>query len=81
MTTVPDIDAMPKVMGDDGQFHATDEAVDLSHTTIEGWVSLVIFWMLGFACFGLCQKSLDLAIDKKIDALVAESEEPIGLNE
>jgi TRAP-type C4-dicarboxylate transport system permease small subunit len=51
MTTTPDIDAMPKVMGDDGQFHATDEAVDLSHTTIEGWVSLVIFWMLGATVF------------------------------
>ena len=25
-----DIDARPKVMGDDGEFHATDEAVDLS---------------------------------------------------
>ena len=31
------IDDMPKVMGDDGEFHATDEAVDLSHTTVEGW--------------------------------------------
>ena len=49
MTT--DIDAMPKVMGDDGQFHATDEAVDLSHTTVEGWVALVIFWMLGATVF------------------------------
>jgi TRAP-type transport system small permease protein len=38
-------------MGDDGQFHATDEAVDLSHTTIEGWVALVIFWMLGATVF------------------------------
>jgi len=49
MTT--DIDALPQVMGDDGQFHATDEAVDLSHTTIEGWVALVIFWMLGATVF------------------------------
>jgi TRAP-type transport system small permease protein len=46
-----DIDALPQVMGDDGQFHATDEAVDLSHTTIEGWVALVIFWMLGATVF------------------------------
>jgi TRAP-type C4-dicarboxylate transport system permease small subunit len=46
-----DIDAMPKVMGDDGQFHATDEAVDLSHTTFEAWVALVIFWMLGATVF------------------------------
>jgi TRAP-type C4-dicarboxylate transport system permease small subunit len=51
MTTTTDIDALPKVMGDDGQFHATDEAVDLSDTTFEGWVSLVIFWALGATVF------------------------------
>jgi TRAP-type transport system small permease protein len=49
MTT--DIDKLPQVMGDDGQFHATDEAVDLSHTTVEGWIALVIFWMLGATVF------------------------------
>jgi TRAP-type C4-dicarboxylate transport system permease small subunit len=49
MTT--DIDAMPKVMGDDGQFHATDEAVDLSHTTFEGWIAVTIFWALGATVF------------------------------
>jgi TRAP-type C4-dicarboxylate transport system permease small subunit len=42
---------MPKVMGDDEQFHVTDEAVDLSHTTIEGWVALAIFWLLGLTVF------------------------------
>jgi hypothetical protein len=47
MSTTTDNDALPKVMGDDGQFHATDAAVDLSHTTFEGWVSLLIFWALG----------------------------------
>jgi TRAP-type transport system small permease protein len=46
-----DLDALPKVMGDDGEFHAQDEAVDLSHTTIEGWVSLAIFWSLGGVVF------------------------------
>ena len=46
-----DLDALPKVRGDDGEFHATDEAVDLSHTTIEGWVSLAIFWALGGVVF------------------------------
>ena len=51
MTTTTDIDALPKVMGDDGQFHATDEAVDLSHTTLEGWVALGIFWLLGATVF------------------------------
>ena len=35
MSNTPDLDAMPKVMGDDGQFHAVDEEVDLSGTPIE----------------------------------------------
>jgi TRAP-type transport system small permease protein len=46
-----DLDDAPKVMGDDGEFHAQDEAVDLSHTTIEGWVALAIFWALGGVVF------------------------------
>jgi TRAP-type C4-dicarboxylate transport system permease small subunit len=41
----------PKVMGDDEQFHATDEAVDLSGTPLEGWVALGIFWLLGATVF------------------------------
>jgi hypothetical protein len=41
MSNTPDLDAMPKVMGDDGQFHATDEEVDLSGTPIEAWVCLL----------------------------------------
>ena len=45
------IDDLPKVMGDDGEFHATDEAVDLSHTTLEGWLALGIFWLLGATVF------------------------------
>jgi len=45
------IEEMPKVMGDDGEFHATDEAVDLSRTTLEGWLALGIFWMLGATVF------------------------------
>ena len=46
-----DIDALPQVMGDDGEFHATDEAVDLSHTTFEGWAALALFWALGGTVF------------------------------
>jgi TRAP-type C4-dicarboxylate transport system permease small subunit len=42
-----DIDAGPKVMGDDDRFHAQDEAVDLSGTTLEAWLSLAFFWALG----------------------------------
>jgi len=51
MSDLPDLDAMPKVMGDDGQFHATDDAVDLSDTPIEAWVALAFFWMLGATVF------------------------------
>ena len=46
-----DLDDAPKVMGDDGQFHATDEAVDLSHTPFEGWAALALFWSLGGVVF------------------------------
>jgi TRAP-type C4-dicarboxylate transport system permease small subunit len=51
MSELPDLDAMPKVMGDDGQFHATDDDVDLSDTPIEAWVALAFFWMLGATVF------------------------------
>jgi len=45
------IDDMPKVMGEDGQFHAQDEAIDLSGTPIEAWVALGFFWILGLTVF------------------------------
>ena len=41
------IDEMPHVLGEDGQFHAQDEAVDLSGTPWEAWVALGFFWVLG----------------------------------
>jgi TRAP-type transport system small permease protein len=46
-----DIDAGPKVMGDDGEFHAVDEAIDLSHTPFEAWAALLLFWALGGVVF------------------------------
>ena len=46
-----DLDDLPKVMGDDGEFHAVDEAVDLSGTTLEGWAALGLFWLLGLCVF------------------------------
>jgi hypothetical protein len=46
-----DIDALPKVMGDDGEFHAVDEVVDLSGTTFEAWAALVLFWLLAATVF------------------------------
>ena len=45
------IDDMAPVMGADGQFHAQDEAVDLSGTTLEAWVALGFFWLLGITVF------------------------------
>ena len=51
MSNLPDLDAMPKIMGDDGQFHAVDEEVDLSGTPIEAWVALAFFWALGATVF------------------------------
>ena len=46
-----DIDAGPKVMGDDGEFHATDEEIDLSHTPGEAWIALALFWVLAGVVF------------------------------
>ncbi len=49
MTT--SIEEMAPVMGADGEFHAQDEAVDLSGTPIEAWVALGFFWILGATVF------------------------------
>ena len=46
-----DIDALPHVMGEDGQFHAQDEAVDLSGTSVEAWAAVGLFWTLGATVF------------------------------
>jgi TRAP-type C4-dicarboxylate transport system permease small subunit len=46
-----DIDAGPKVMGDDDEFHAVDEEVDLLSTPIEAWLALALFWILGAVVF------------------------------
>ncbi|WP_298210802.1 TRAP transporter small permease [Acidovorax sp.] len=40
-----------KIVGDDGQIHVEDEVVDLSPVTVEGWVSLGFFWLLGLTVF------------------------------
>ena len=49
--SVSSIDDLPRVMGDDGQFHAQDEAVDLSGTPPEAWVAVTFFWILGLTVF------------------------------
>ena len=46
-----DLDALPKVMGDDGEFHAVDEEVDLSTTPPEAWIALALFWALAGVVF------------------------------
>ncbi len=51
MTSIVDIDALPQVMGDDGQFHAVDEEVSLAGTTPEAWAALAFFWLLGATVF------------------------------
>jgi TRAP-type C4-dicarboxylate transport system permease small subunit len=51
MDTATTIDDMPRVMGADGEFHAEDEAVDLSGTAPEAWVALGFFWILGLVVF------------------------------
>lgn len=51
MIPIPDIDALPHVMGEDGEFHASDEEVDLSGTPAEAWVALLFFWALGLTVF------------------------------
>src|SRR4051812_1693049 len=38
-------------MGDDGQFHAQDEAVDFTGTPFEAWIALGFFWLLGLTVF------------------------------
>lgn len=40
-----------KIISDDGEFHAEDEAIDLSNTTPEAWLALGIFWILGLTVF------------------------------
>ena len=45
------IDDMAPVMGEDGQFHAQDEVIDLSGTKLEAWVALGFFWVLGLTVF------------------------------
>jgi len=48
---VETIDDMAPVMGADGEFHAQDDAVDLSGTKPEAWVALGFFWLLGATVF------------------------------
>jgi TRAP-type transport system small permease protein len=46
-----DIDSGPKVMGDDGEFHAVDEEINLSGTPPEAWIAVLLFWALAGVVF------------------------------
>ena len=46
---VPGIES--RVLDDEGNLLMEDEAVDLSGVIAEGWISLVIFWVLGLTVF------------------------------
>ena len=39
------------VLGADGQFHVTDEPIDVSVYRFEDWISFAIFWVLAFVVF------------------------------
>lgn len=40
-------ESVQKIVGEDGEFHVEDDAVDLSPVTTEAWISLGFFWLLG----------------------------------
>ena len=39
------------VLGEDGQFHLADEAVDLSRFAFEDWVAFALFWLMAAVVF------------------------------
>src|SRR6187455_3753843 len=51
-THAPDIDnASEHVLSADGEFHVTDEPVDLSAYHFEDWIAFGFFWMLAATVF------------------------------
>ncbi len=49
--TAPEISTESKVLDEHGNLLMEDEVVDLSDVIAEGWISLVIFWVLGLTVF------------------------------
>ena len=48
----PDLDNSDEhVLGDDGEFHVTDEPVDLSIYRLEDWIAFGFFWVLAATVF------------------------------
>ena len=51
-THAPDLDNGDEhVLGDDGEFHVTDEPVDLSIYRLEDWIAFGFFWVLAATVF------------------------------
>ncbi len=51
-THAPDLDNRDEhVLGDDGEFHVTDEPVDLSIYRLEDWIAFGFFWVLAATVF------------------------------
>lgn len=51
-THAPDIaDQSEHVLGADGEFHITDEPIDLSHYRFEDWIASAFFWALAATVF------------------------------
>src|SRR5450759_4071001 len=51
-THAPDIaDKSEHVLGADGEFHVTDEPVDLSLYHFEDWIAFAFFWVLAATVF------------------------------
>jgi TRAP-type transport system small permease protein len=44
-------DQSEHVLGADGEFHITDEPIDLSHHRFEDWIAFGFFWMLAATVF------------------------------
>ena len=40
-----------RIVDDEGHFHLEDDEVDLSGTIAEGWIALVVFWLLALTVF------------------------------
>jgi TRAP-type transport system small permease protein len=51
MSQSPPAPLEEKVLDEDGRFHATDAAIDLSEYRWEDWLVLVVFWLLALDVF------------------------------
>jgi TRAP-type transport system small permease protein len=47
----PEAPADAPLLGADGQFHLSDEAIDLRRYRLEDWLAVALFWVLGLVVF------------------------------